>query len=70
MTQESNAIATATETIFRFTTTGGGFLVDQIAEIEKSARRDLQSGKSLDRTTTNALASMNDACRAARGTVA
>jgi hypothetical protein len=69
MTQEYNATATATETIFRFTTTGGGFLIDQIAEIEKSARRDLQSGKSLDRTTTNALASMNDACRAARVSV-
>jgi hypothetical protein len=70
MTQESNAIETATETGFRFTTTGGGFLIDHIIEIEKSAQRNLQSGKSLDRTTTNALASMNDACRAARVTVA
>ena len=71
MTQESNvATATAVETVFRFTTTGGGFLLDHIAEIEKSAQRNIQSGKSLDRTTTNALASMNDACRAARVSVA
>lgn len=69
MTQESN-VATVTATGFRFTTTGGGFLVDQIAEIEKTAQRNIQNGQSLDRSTTNALASMNDACRAARATVA
>jgi hypothetical protein len=67
MTQESNVV---TETVFRFTTTGGGFLLDQIAEIEKLAQRNLQSGKSLDRTTTGALTSMQDACRGARATVA
>ena len=70
MTQESNATATVTETVFRFTTMGGGFLVDHILEIEKLAQLNLRTGKSLDRTTTNALASMNDACRAARATVA
>ena len=71
MTQESNvATATATETVFRFTTTGGGFLTDLILEIEKSAQRNIQSGKSLDRTTTNALVSMQDACRGARATIA
>jgi hypothetical protein len=70
MTQESNATATVTETVFRFTTMGGGFLVDQIIEIEKLAQLNLRNGKSLDRTTTNALVSMNDACRAARATVA
>jgi hypothetical protein len=67
MTQESTTIAV--ETVFRFTTTGGGFLLDHIAEIEKSAQRNIQNGKSLDRTTTNALASMTDACRAARVSV-
>ena len=71
MTQESNvATATATETVFRFTTTGGGFLLDHIAEIEKSAQRNLQSGKSLDRITTGALVSMKDACQSARVSVA
>ena len=71
MTQESIvATATAIETVFRFTTTGGGFLTDHILEIEKAAQLNLQNGKSLDRTTTNALASMTDACRAARVTVA
>ena len=71
MTQESNvATATAVETVFRFTTTGGGFLIDHIIEIEKSAQRNLQSGKSLDRITTGALVSMKDACRDARASVA
>jgi hypothetical protein len=65
MTQQSNV----TETVFRFTTTGGGFLVDQIAEIERSAQRNLQSGKSLDRVTTGALVSMKDACRDARASI-
>jgi hypothetical protein len=69
MTQESNATAVATEKGFRFTTTGGGFLIDHILEIEKTAQLHLQNGKSLDRTTTNAIASMTDACRAARATV-
>jgi hypothetical protein len=68
MTQLASAVVT--ETVFRFTTTGGGFLVDQIAEIEKLAQRNLQSGKSLDRITTGALASVQDACRGARATVA
>jgi hypothetical protein len=68
MTQQTTVAVT--ETLFRFTTTGGGFLVDQIAEIEKLAQRNLESGKSLDRTTTGALASMQDACRGARATVA
>ena len=67
MTQQSNV---ATETVFRFTTTGGGYLVDQIAEIEKLAQHSLQDGKSLDRTTTSALASVQDACRGARATIA
>ncbi len=70
MTQESNATAVATETGFRFTTTGGGFLIDHILEIEKLAQRNLQSGKSLDRVTTGALVSMKDACRDARASVA
>jgi hypothetical protein len=69
MTQESN-VATVTETGFRFTTTGGGFLTDQIIEIEKLAQRNLQSGKSLDRVATGALVSMKDACRDARASVA
>ena len=41
----------------------GGFLSDRIVEIEKTALSNLQSGKSLDRIITNALASMSDACR-------
>ena len=71
MTQESNvATATAIETVFRFTTTGGGFLTDHILEIEKTAQLNLQNGKSLDRITTGALATMKDACRDARVSVA
>ena len=68
MTQQSNVAVT--ETVFRFTTTGGGFLVDHIVEIEKSAQRKLQNGESLDRMTTAALCSMRDACRDARASVA
>jgi hypothetical protein len=67
MIQESNVVAT--ETVFRFTALGGGFLSDRIAEIEKTALSNLQSGKSLDRVVTGALASMRDACRDARATV-
>ena len=67
MMQESNVAVT--ETVFRFTAVGGGFLTDRIAEIEKSALASLQSGKSLDRVVTAALASMRDACRDARATV-
>lgn len=69
MTQESNVAVAATETVFRFTAVGGGYLSDRIAEIEKSALTSLQSGKSLDRTVTGALASMRDACQTARATV-
>ena len=68
MTQQSNVAVT--ETLFRFTTTGGGYLIEHIMEIEKSAQRNLQSGKSLDRVVTGALASMKDACRDARASVA
>ena len=67
MIQQSNVV---TDTVFRFTTTGGGFLVDQIAEIEKSAQCKLQSGKSLDRVGTGALESMKVVCRDARASVA
>jgi len=65
MTKESNV----SETVFRFTTIGGGFLSHRIDEIEKMALSNLQSGKSLDRVVTGALASLQDACRAARATV-
>ena len=54
------------ETVFRFTATGGGLLIQRIAEIEKLALSNLQSGKSLDRVVTGALASLRDACRDAR----
>ena len=59
-----------TETAFRFTTTGGGFLINRIDEIEKLALSNLQSGKSLDRVVTEALVSMKDACRDARASIA
>jgi hypothetical protein len=59
-----------TETSFRFTTIGGGFLIQRIAEIEKLALNNLQSGKSLDRVVTEALVSMKDACRDARASIA
>jgi hypothetical protein len=59
-----------TETAFRFTTVGGSFLIQRIAEIEKLALNNLQSGKSLDRVVTEALVSMKDACRDARASVA
>lgn len=65
MTKESNVI----EATFRFTTLGGGFLIHRIAEIEKLALSDIQSGKSLDRVVTGALASVRDACNAARASV-
>jgi hypothetical protein len=66
MTKEPNV----TETAFRFTTVGGSFLIQRIAEIEKLALSNLQSGKSLDRVVTGALVSLGDACRAARASVA
>src|ERR1017187_7316577 len=59
-----------TETTFRFTTTGGGFLINRIDEIEKLALSNLQSGKSLDRVVTGALVSLKDACNDARASVA
>jgi hypothetical protein len=59
-----------TETVFRFTTIGGSFLIQRIAEIEKLALNNLQSGKSLDRVVTEALASLKDTCRDARASVA
>ena len=66
MTKEPNV----TETAFRFTTIGGGFLINRIDEIEKLALSHLQSGKSLDRVVTGALVSLKDACNAARASVA
>ena len=59
-----------TETVFSFTTIGGGLLIHRIIEIEKLALSNLQSGKSLDRVVTGALASLRDACRDARASVA
>jgi hypothetical protein len=70
MTNEPNVReAVVRETVFRFTTTGGGLLIHRIAEIEKLALSSLQSGKSLDRVVTGALASLRDACRDARAAV-
>jgi hypothetical protein len=66
MTKESNVI----EATFCFTTLGGGLLIHRIAEIEKLALSDIQSGKSLDRVVTGALASVRQACNAARASVA
>jgi hypothetical protein len=66
MTKEFNG----SETAFRFTTVGGSFLIQRIAEIEKLALNNLQSGKSLDRVVTGALVSLKDACRDARASVA
>jgi hypothetical protein len=60
----------ACETVFSFTTTGGRLLIQRIADIEKTALSSLQSGKSLDRVVTGALVSLQDACNAARVTVA
>jgi hypothetical protein len=68
MTTESNV--SVSETVFQFTTIGGGLLIDRIVEIEKLALCNLQSGKSLDRVVTGALVSMKDACRDARASVA
>lgn len=65
MTKELNISQTA----FHFTTIGGGLLIQQIVEIEKLALSNLQSGKSLDRVVTGALASLRDACNAARASV-
>lgn len=45
-------------------------MLHRIAEIEKLALSNLQSGKSLDRVVTGALASLRDACRDARVSVA
>ena len=70
MTNETNVSAVAAhETVFQFTATGGGLLIHRIAEIEKLALGNLQSGKSLDRVVTAALASLRDACRDARASV-
>ncbi len=66
MTNEPNVI----EATFCFTTLGGGLLIHRIAEIEKLALSDIQSGKSLDRVVTGALASVRQACNAARASVA
>ena len=66
MTKEPNVI----EAAFCFTTVGGGLLIQRIAEIEKLALSDIQSGKSLDRVVTGALASVRQACNAARASVA
>ena len=49
-----------------FTTVGGHLLQHRIAEIEALALSSLQSGKSLDRTVTGALASLRAACDGAR----
>jgi hypothetical protein len=65
MTTESKAC----ETAFSFTTTGGRLLIHRIADIEKAALSNIQSGKSLDRVVSGALASLRDACSAARATV-
>jgi hypothetical protein len=71
MTTESNTISDTAvrETVFQFTTIGGGLLIQRIAEIEKLALGNLQSGKSLDRVVTGALVLMRDACRDARASV-
>ena len=66
MIKESNV----SETVFSFTTIGGGLLIHRIVEIEKLALSSLQSGKSLDRVVTGALVSLKDACRDARASVA
>jgi hypothetical protein len=69
MTNETNVGVSelvVRETGFRFTATGGGLLIHRIAEIETLALSNLQSGKSLDRVVTGALASLRDACRDAR----
>ena len=66
MIKESNV----SETVFSFTTIGGGLLIHRIIEIEKLALSNLQGGKSLDRVVTGALASLRDACRDARASVA
>jgi hypothetical protein len=68
MTNETNV--SVSETVFQFTTVGGGLLIHRIAEIEKMALSSIQSGKSLDRVVTGALVSLNDACRTARASVA
>ena len=70
MTTETHVSEPAVhETVFRFTATGGGLLIHRIAEIEKLALSNLQSGKSLDRVVTGALVSLKDACRDARASV-
>jgi hypothetical protein len=66
MTKEPNT----EEAAFRFTTIGGGLLIQRIVEIEKVAVNNLQSGKSLDRVVTGALVSLRDACNGARASVA
>ena len=71
MTKECNVSeAVVSETVFSFTTVGGGLLIHRIVEIEKLALSNLQSGKSLDRVVTGALVSLKDACRDARASVA
>jgi len=56
-------------TVFHFTTVGGLYLSRRIAEIEELATSSLQDGKSLDRTTSGALASLRAACDGARASV-
>jgi hypothetical protein len=65
MTKEPHVI----EATFCFTTIGGGLLIHRIAEIEKLALNEIQSGKSLDRIVTGALASVKVACNTARASV-
>jgi hypothetical protein len=60
----------AIQTAFHFTTSGGGLLIQRIAEIETLALSNIQSGKSLDRVVTGALSSLRDACNTARVAVA
>ena len=66
MITESNV----SETVFSFTTIGGGLLIHRLVEIGKLALSNLQSGKSLDRVVTGALVSLKAACRDARASVA
>lgn len=70
MTMESTVEPAVGAQAFRFTTIGGGLLINRIAEIEALAKTSLQEGKSLDRTVTGALVSLKAACDGARVTVA
>ena len=68
MTDETSV--SVSETVFQFTTICSGLLIHRIAEIERMALSNIQSGKSLDRVATGALVLLNDVCRAARASVA